>query len=571
MLENWPERKLRASIESLPREFRASVGNSVAQLSRDIEKCSSKLTEEWGRLGSQLSTDVRHVQSSVIQLGDDLARQWDSGTDRIVSSLSVLTDQLGAEIREVRHQLELSNYYLEEILDAIRHPLRSEANDHFEQGLKHYYVIPKGKRLKKAMENFHKAEDDNTACHMIGLYLARCYEMLGDNAKEDEYFDFSVDMAEGAVIRAGVRYEYALRLRERGEFDLAEEHLEKAIEEAPINIESGLGPFHRKATVYHPTVSDCLYARGVVRILRGNVNEGITDLQVAILDDPRLFGYAPIDKNLQSSARAYNAILRLLDKLLDCVLGRIDAARSIIEPIVVMIESIECPDYAYRDKYVNEYRAAVALVGPKFGYANLVRTAGFLKGLLYEDPWSVLVTNLKAYKKHLSEGCNRMANSLECQANARIREQERLLAERKKKAQEIKNKAKGPMVGFGCFTYLTVGASVGVLSEIDNNLTAGTIFEGMIWLMITAVPAVVFLCIALSYRSRARDINTSRYEPELDTEYRRLQGRRSIIESYFSISEIEIDRLTSAAERHVLTPPLDLPAHQPPGSNSRGV
>jgi F0F1-type ATP synthase assembly protein I len=230
-----------------------------------------------------------------------------------------------------------------------------------------------------------------------------------------------------------------------------------------------------------------------------------------------------------------------------------------------MIESIECPGYAYRDKYVNEYRAAVALVGPKFGYANLVRTAGFLKGLLYEDPWSVLVTNLKAYKKYLSEGCNRMANSLENQAKARIREQERLLAERKKEARELKDKIKGFMVGFGCFAYLTVSASVGVLCEIAENLTAGTIFWGMILLMIFAVPIGVFLRTALSYRSRARDVDTSRYEPELDTEYRRLQGRRSEIESYFSISEKEIDRLTSAAERHVLTPPLDLPDDQPPG------
>jgi tetratricopeptide (TPR) repeat protein len=266
----------------IPKRQREMIEITKRQV--EVQKASAKYIAESNLQGSEMicreiENQTHVLEKAVGELGGD-----------IVNALDYLGDRISGDLSEIRWELEQLRSISDQILEVLRRPRSTEAQELIRQGVRHLVnneIVEAEDRLRKALEKdstdyqvlmnlsyvaLHKEQADEAI--MLTNKALTLPENLDKQAKADALWSLS-------------RIYYTLE-----QFDQSYSLAKKAI-----------------AVFATPKR---LYQAGIYRVLCGNKSEGIALIHQAILQDKSLFVLAATDPDLET---ARQDILFLLDQL----------------------------------------------------------------------------------------------------------------------------------------------------------------------------------------------------------------------------------------------------------------
>ena len=256
------------------------------------------LTETQIELARKATTALRDSTSEVASvIREELDRQTAAisdvvrqGADRVVSAVDDLADRVSAELVDVRWQLVQLGSTSEQVLQVLKRPLSTEAQDYLRQGIRNLV----NDKLEPAEERFLKALELDNTDYQILMNLAAVGLRKGNAQQVTAYLQDALTLP--ANLDKSARAEalwYLARLH------YAEFNYRSAASIAKESL----------ALVSRPRR---VFQYGVYLVLAGDAGQGFSMVESAIRSDPRLFGLAAISSDLVTSGDSLEGLLSSL-------------------------------------------------------------------------------------------------------------------------------------------------------------------------------------------------------------------------------------------------------------------
>lgn len=256
------------------------------------------LTETQIELTRRATTALRDSTSEVASvIREELDRQTAAisdvvrqGADWVVSAVDDLADRVSAELVEIRWQLVQLRSTSEQILQVLKRPLSTQAQEYLQQGIRNLV----NDKLEPAEERFLKALELDNTDYQILMNLATVELRKGNAQKVAAYLQDALTLP--ANLDKSARAEALWSL---ARLHYAESNYRSAASVAKESL----------ALVSKPRR---VFQYGVYLVLAGDAGQGFSTVESAIRSDPQLFGLAAISSDLASSRARLEALLSSL-------------------------------------------------------------------------------------------------------------------------------------------------------------------------------------------------------------------------------------------------------------------
>ncbi|HKG21514.1 MAG TPA: hypothetical protein VKC34_06410 [Blastocatellia bacterium] len=212
------------------------------------------------------------------------------GADRVVSAIDELGDRLSAEIAEIRWQLVQLRATNEQILQVLRRPRSTQAQELLGQGIRNLV----NDKLEQAEDRFIRALDLDNTDYQVLMNLSAIELRKGDARRAEAYLQDALTLPADLDNSARAETLWSLaRIR------YAETDYRSAATLAKASLDMASRPRR---------VLQC----GIYMVLANDVSQGFSMIEDAIRNDPALFGIVAISPDLASRGDRVSSLLESL-------------------------------------------------------------------------------------------------------------------------------------------------------------------------------------------------------------------------------------------------------------------
>jgi tetratricopeptide (TPR) repeat protein len=252
---------------ALARETNAALRESTAELSASIAR--------------ELDRQTATLESAI-----------QKGADSVVFAIDELGNQISAELVEIRWQLLQLRSTSDQILDVLKRPRSTEAQELLRQGIRNLV----NDKLEEAEDRFSRALDLDNTDYQVLMNLAAIALRKGEAERAQSYFRDAITLPHrlDSSARAEALWSLARLL-------YAESKYRDAVNRARESLSFNSQPRR-------------LFQYGVYLMLASDGRQGLKTIQEAIREEPKLFVLAALSSDLQAHREE---VYKMLSELLE--------------------------------------------------------------------------------------------------------------------------------------------------------------------------------------------------------------------------------------------------------------
>lgn len=247
---------------ALARETNAALRESAAELSASIAR--------------ELDRQTEALEGAIQQ-----------GADRVVFAIDELGSQISAELGEIRWQLLQLRSTSEQILDVLKRPRSTEAQELLRQGVRNLI----NDKLGEAEDRFLRALDLDNTDYQVLMNLATIALRKGEAGRARSYFRDAITLPDRLDSTAKAEALWSL-----ARLFYAESDYRNAVHRASESLDLYRRPRR-------------LFQYGVYLMLASDGRQGLTTIEGAIREEPPLFALAALSSDLEASRQEVNKVL----------------------------------------------------------------------------------------------------------------------------------------------------------------------------------------------------------------------------------------------------------------------